>query len=52
MKTNKLFVAVVLASVMLSGCAVNVITVNHANLLMDDHGVGVSVAESNVANKK
>lgn len=51
MKANKLFVAVALASVMLSGCAVNVITVNHANLLMDDHGVGVSVAESNVANK-
>lgn len=50
MKLNKLALAVA-AAVMLSGCAVNVITVNHANLLMDDHGVGVSVAESNVANK-
>lgn len=34
----------------LSGCAVNVVTVNHANLLLDDHGVSLSsdVVESNV----
>lgn len=34
----------------LSGCAVNVVTVNHANLLLDDHGTSVSadIVESNV----
>ena len=34
----------------LSGCAVNVITVNHANLLLDDNATSISsdIVESNV----
>lgn len=39
-----------LAVVSLSGCAVNIITVNHANLLLDDNATSISsdIVESNV----
>lgn len=48
---RKLILAALAASALaLSGCAVNVITVNHANLALDDHGTSLSsdVVESNV----
>lgn len=39
-----------LVLIALQGCAVNVVTVNHANLMLDDNGTSISadVVESNV----
>lgn len=49
MRTIIAAIAVVVAA-SLSGCAVNVITVNHANLLLDDNATSISsdIVESNV----